>query len=343
MILAAIKDAHELGARLSECASIVNIDLRTLQRWQSEPMKEDGRKGPLNPHNRLSKKEREGVIEVANSEEFCDLSPNQIVPKLADSGIYIASEKTFYRILDEHQLVTHRGGTRPRQSKAPLELKATGPCQVWSWDITYLRSHIRGSFFYLYMMVDIWSRKIVGWEVHEKECTKLASNLVQQAIISERADPKQLALHQDNGAPMKGATLKATLETLGVLPSYSRPRVSDDNPYSESLFRTLKYHHQYPKEAFQSIEEAQAWVEGFVHWYNEEHMHSGIQFVTPEKRHSRQDESILMKRNSVYEAAQAAHPERWSRHTRNWSLPPVVILNPSKMTRESKRSRPQAA
>jgi transposase InsO family protein len=201
---------------------------------------------------------------------------------------------------------------------------------VWSWDITYLKSPTRGVFFYLYLVVDVWSRKIVGAEVYEEESSELASTLVEQTIASEQADPTQLVLHSDNGGPMKGATLKATLEALGVMASYSRPRVSDDNPFSEALFRTLKYRPNYPRKPFQSLADARRWVAEFVTWYNSEHLHSGIGFVTPSERHNGTDKKTLARRRAVYVAARKRHPERWARHTRNWSASTTVILNPSK-------------
>ncbi len=213
MILGAVREAREAGARLWRCAEVAGVDVRTLQRWERHPTGEDGRRGPTSaPHNRLTDEEREQVLTLLNSREYCDLSPNQIVPKLADRGIYIASESTMYRLLREAKLAVHRGHTRPRQTVRPEELIANGPNQVWSWDITYLKSPVRGCFFFLYLIVDIWSRKTVGWRVHDHESSELAAELVTHAITTEHADPQVLVLHQDNGGPMKGATLKATLE-----------------------------------------------------------------------------------------------------------------------------------
>lgn len=344
MILAAVAEARREGARLNRCAETIEIDTRTLQRWESNPAGEDRRRGPKSvPHNRLSDEERQEVTQVLNSAEYCDLSPNQIVPKLADKGRYIASESTMYRVLREAKLNIHRGRARPRQSLPPSELIANGPDQVWSWDITYLKSPTRGVFFYLYMIVDIWSRKVVGWRVHERECSELAADLVMSAISSEGADPSALSLHQDNGGPMKGASLKATLEALGVLASYSRPRVSDDNPYSESLFRTLKYRPGYPRHPFESLQHARLWVSKFVDWYNSEHLHSGITFVTPKQRHEGRDKQTLEQRSKVYDAARRRHPERWSGSIRNWSQTDVVVLNPAKHTNLSQVTAAHAA
>lgn len=344
MILDAVREAREAGARLSRCAQVAGVHVRTLQRWERHPTNEDGRKGPTSQaHNRLTEEERAEVLALLTSPEYRDLSPNQVVPKLADSGIYIASESTMYRLLREAKLNAHRGREKPRQSVRPDQLVATGPNQVWSWDITYLKSPTRGVFYYLYMVVDVWSRKTVGWRVHERECSDLAAELVKDTIKTENADPNVLALHQDNGAPMKGATLKATLEALGVMASYSRPRVSDDNPFSEALFRTLKYRPEYPAKPFESLQHARQWVAEFVAWYNDEHLHSGIGFVTPSQRHEGRDLAILQRRKVVYETARAQRPERWSGTTRAWKSDDTVTLNPAKHTKRSQDKAAQAA
>jgi len=187
-------------------------------------------------------------------------------------------------------------------------------------------------FFYLYLVVDVWSRKIVGWDVYEEESSALASALFERTCAALERDPKTLKLvvHADNGGPMKGATLAATFDRLGVQPSFSRPHVSDDNPFSEALFRTLKYRPEYPTRPFASVEDARQWVAAFVAWYNTAHLHSSIRFVTPEDRHSGRELDLLAGRKKVYEAAQAAHPERWSRTTRCWAPVATVYLNPEK-------------
>jgi len=242
--------------------------------------------------------------------------------------VYVASESTMYRILREEKLNTHRSASKPAKHKKPREHVAEAPNQVWSWDITYLKGPVVGTFFYLYLVVDIFSRKIVGYSVREKEFSDYAAILVNQACQREGIQRNTLVLHQDNGSPMKGATLKATLDKLGVTPSYSRPHVSDDNPYSEALFRTLKYRPEYPTKSFESLEAATQWVEEFVKWYNTEHRHSGIRYVTPHERHKGEDEEILAYRLSVYEEAKQKHPERWSGRTRNWEPIKEVYLNP---------------
>ncbi len=333
MILECIAEAVSAGAREFMACREIGIDRRTPQRWRARDVGDDMRHGPkTQPGNKLDSSERRKVLAVANSPEFRDMSPKQIVPCLADRNEYVASESTFYRVLHDEDQMNCRGPTKPRNSKRPTEYRAVRPNQVWSWDITYLRGPIRGQFFYLYLMIDVWSRDIVGWEVHETENDELSSALLVAAATNEEISLEGVVLHQDNGSPMKGATFKATMERLGVIPSYSRPRVSDDNPYSESLFRTLKCCPAYPKEAFASIEAARSWVEEFVNWYRFEHLHSGIGFVTPNDRHQGRDKAILEARRQVYEAARAKHPDRWNgRAVRDCRQVREVVLNPAKI------------
>ncbi len=248
MILGLLDEAVTAGPRQSKACEILGIDPRTAQRWRSQGIGEDLRTGTKNrPKNKLSKAERAEVLEIVNQPENRDLSVKQIVPRLADEGIYVASESTMYRILRETKQLHHRESSKPRTSCAPNALTATGPGQVWSWDISYLRGPVRGIFFYLYLVIDVWSRKIVGASVHESDSGDNSAALFRRAYAVEGVRPKMLHLHSDNGNPMKGATLLGTLQALGVVPSFSRPRVSDDNPYSEALFRTLKYRPEYQR------------------------------------------------------------------------------------------------
>lgn len=328
-----IDEAAASGARLRPSCDVLGLDTRTVQRWRTRC--EDGRSTCTrsSPANRLSDGQRQRVLDVASTPRFRDVSPKQIVAELADEGMYVASESTFYRVLRAASMQSHRGRARPPAHSKPREKVATGPNQVWSWDITYLRGPMRGQFFYLYLVLDVWSRKIVGWAVHHEECGTYAARLVQRATLRE-GSPADLVLHSDRGSPMTSATLLAMLDSLAVKTSYSRPRISDDNPFSESLFRTLKYRPAYPSKPFESIAAARAWVEHFVDWYNHEHRHSSIGFVTPDQRHQGVDVALLAQRRVVYEAARRAHPERWTGKTRAWSRPVVVALNPSDETRE---------
>lgn len=328
-----VEEAVNAGARRETAAELLGLSVRTLQRWADQgPGSQDQRRGPhTEPANKLSAAERRRVLQVANSPEYRDLAPAQIVPRLADEkGIYLVSESTLYRILREEKQLTHRERSRPATSTRPAEQVATGPNVVWSWDITYLPGPVRGSFFYLYLILDVWSRKIVGGAVHEEESSELASQLFLSTCLRLGLDPEGLVLHSDNGSPMKGATMLATLQRLGVMPSFSRPHVSDDNPYSEALFRTLKFRPEYPSEAFASLQEAQVWVAAFIDWYNTEHRHSAIRYVTPDERHDGREEAVLERRRRIYEAARERHPARWSGEVRNWTPITTVRLNPDR-------------
>jgi transposase InsO family protein len=334
MAIDLISEAVACGARRWRACEVLGISIRTLQRWESRPGCGDGRHGArAAPENALSEAERALVVAVANSPRYRDLPPSQIVPHLADAGVYVASESSFYRILREEKMLAHRGRSRAAVHNRPREQWADGPNQVWSWDITFLRSPVRGQFYYLYLVMDVWSRKIVGWAVHERESADYAAAVIRESALREGIDERQLVLHSDNGGAMTGATMVATLQWLGIVPSLSRPRVPDDNPYSEALFRTVKYRPEYPGGPFQSLEEAQDWVERFAGWYNYEHRHSAIRFVTPAQRHSREEPEILKKRKEVYEEAKRSRPERWSGQTREWTPKGKVVLNPSNRRR----------
>jgi transposase InsO family protein len=324
-----IDKATESGARLDKAAAMIGLSARTIIRWRHQAGGQDNRNGPIEaPSNKLSEQERKQILDVSNSAQFRDLSPKQIVPKLADQGVYLASESSFYRVLKEHKMLTHHQASKPAVSRRPKEHLATGPCQVWSWDITYLKTSVKGMFFYLYMVVDVWSRKIIAAQVFAEESMDHSARLLVKACLIHGVQPDDLVLHSDNGGPMKGATMLATLHKLGVTPSFSRPSVSNDNPFSESLFRTMKYRPEYPSKPFESVEQAQAWVDEFVFWYNTQHLHSAIRFVTPDDRHFGREEYILANRQVVYEKAKRRNPNRWSRGTRNWDPVRLVWLNP---------------
>jgi putative transposase len=204
---------------------------------------------------------------------------------------------------------------------------------VWSWDITYLATTVRGVFFYLYLILDIDSRKIVGGEVYPEASAEHAAEVCQRAHRREAVGATDRVLHDDNGAPMKGATQLATLQRLGVFPSFSRPSVSNDNPFSESGFATLKGSPAFPEQPCADLPQARSWVATFVAWYNETHRHSALKFVTPDQRHRGADRDLLAQRDALYQAAKAVNPERWSGPTRNWEPPASVLLNPGKPPR----------
>ena len=324
------------GANQGKTCEHLGITEKSVQRWRLKPVLDDQRRGPkTTPANKLTHEERERLVAVATNVEFRDLSPHQIVPRLADRGEYLASESTIYRVLKAEKLLSHRGRSKPREVARPRAYEATGPRQLFSWDITYLRGPIAGQFFYLYLFLDVFSRKIVGWEVHDCESAEHSSRLLAKICLAEGVQKNQITVHADNGGPMKGATMLVTMQHLGVVPSFSRPSVSNDNPFSESLFKTLKYCPQYPSKPFTSLEDARTWVAEFVEWYNTVHLHSAIGFTTPDSRHRGEDADILAQRKAVYEAAKQKNPSRWSGETRNCKKVEVVRLNWLKEERAS--------
>lgn len=328
-----IREACQAGARLKPACAHLGLDMRTYQRWtQGGQVKIDARPQAKRgePANKLSAEERTAVLAVCHQIDYAGLPPSQIVPRLADQGQYIASESSFYRILRDAQEQHHRGRSRvPRPAAEPPRLLARAPNQVWTWDISWLPGPVKGLFFYLYLITDLYSRKIVGWEVYECESAAYAAEVVRRAVLAERCLDQPLVLHADNGSPMKGETLLETLYRLGIATSYNRPRTSNDNPYSEALFRTCKYRPDYPAGGFDELNQARAWMQQFVDFYNEQHRHSAIRFVTPMQRHQGLDDEILTQRHALYQRARCQRPQRWTGNTRNWNPIDEVWLNPS--------------
>ncbi len=335
MLAQDIAIAQSSGARVKPACAIVGISVRTLQRWQmvEGQIRSDGRPMAVRPTpaHALSEAERAKLLAVANEPRFADVPPARIVPMLADEGVYLASESTFSRVLKAHGQMMHRGRAKaPKATRPPTTHIATGPRQVWCWDMTYLPAQVMGHWFYLYLILDLYSRKIVGWEVHETDDADHAAHLVRRTALAEgiAAMARKPVLHGDNGSTLKATTVLAMLHWLGVKPSYSRPRVSDDNAYAESLFRTAKYRPEFPAKGFTDLAHARSWAASFVHWYNFDHRHSGIRYVSPAQRHAGDDQEILAARHEVYLRARERNPARWSGATRNWSPVGAVTLNP---------------
>lgn len=325
-ILNLFDETLKLGASKDATAEALELDLRTIQRWKKGNSC-DQRRGPKTFYNQLSEEERNKIVEIANCKKFRNLTPNKIVPALADEGFYLASERTFYRVLKAENLLKHRAKQRPARYKRPEPIVATAPNKLWSWDITYLYSPVRGSYYYLYLVMDVYSRFIVGAEVHDEQNSELASKLIERCCREQNIDKEYLTLHSDNGGPMKGATMLATLQKLGVVPSFNRPGVSSDNAFSESLFKTMKYVPNYPRKPFTDLAAASKWCTEFVNWYNYEHLHSEIKYVTPFSRHNGSDLLILKKRTTVYEEARKRNPLRWKNTIRSWDCIKEVGLN----------------
>ncbi|GED21625.1 transposase [Halomonas halmophila] len=330
-----IDEARANGARLAPACRMLGLTARTYQRWtRGSILREDQRpfaERPV-PANALTPAEEQDVLDVCHRPAFDGLPPDQIVVRLLDEeNRHLASVSTFYRILRRHHEVVHRGRARaPKHHARPTTYRASAPNQTWSWDCTWLGGPIKGQHYYLVMILDIFTRKVVGWEVFLSESAHNSRTVLERAVLAEQVVNQPLVLHADNGSPFKGATLQEKLRNLEITPSYSRPRVSNDNPYSEAAFRTCKYRPDYPVSGFASIEKARQWVQSFVNWYNHEHRHSGIRFVTPAQRHAGEDKAILRKRHALYQAARRNNPARWSGKTRNWSPIKVVTLNPER-------------
>ena len=329
--------AHAAGARLHLACEVAGIDLRTLQRWKASDGLALGDGRPLavraTPSHALSPAERAAVLGAANEPRFADVPPARIVPALADEGIFLASESTFARVLRAHGQNARRGRAKaPRATRPPTTHIARAPREVWCWDMTYLPANVLGRWFYLYLILDLYSRKIVGWEVHASDASDHAAHLVRRTALAEgiAACLTKPVLHGDNGSTLKATTVLAMLHWLGVKPSYSRPRVSDDNAYAESLFRTAKYRPEFPNKGFADLDAARAWAADFVRWYNLDHRHSGIGYVSPAQRHAGEDHAILAARHALYTKARERNPARWSGHTRNWSPIGPVTLNPER-------------
>lgn len=335
-IVDGIDEAHRAGARLDRACTLAGIDVRTLQRWRQDGVVRDDRRPQAErpaPAHALDDAERAELLRVANDPRFADLPPAQIVPRLADEGVYLASEATFHRVLRAHGQATHRGRAKaPVAARTPTTHTAHGPGEVWCWDVTWLPSRVAGRWFYLYLILDLYSRKIVSHEVHEVESAEHAAQLVKRTALAEgvHAALTRPVLHGDNGAVLKATMVLAMLHWLGIAPSYSRPRVSDDNAFVESLFRTAKYRPGYPAAGFADLDAARQWAARFVHGYNHEHRHSGLRFVAPAQRHTGEDHDVLQARHALYQAARERHPRRWSGTTRNWAPIGPVTLNPER-------------
>ena len=280
------------------------------------------------PTRSLSQAEQQKVLEVLHSERFVDQSPAEVYATLLDEGIYLCSLRTMYRILAEHEEVRERRNQRRHPVYQKPQLLATGPNQLWSWDITKLPGPGKYTYFHLYVILDVFSRYVVGWMVAHRESEILAERLIRLTCQKQQIQPQQLTLHADRGSSMRSKTVALLLSDLGITKSHSRPHVSNDNPFSEAQFKTLKYQPQFPKQ-FGSIEDARTFCHPFFDWYNHEHHHSGIGWLTPAMLHYGQAEHVVQQRQQVLLAAYLAHPERFVQGQPSPpSVPTEVWINP---------------
>ena len=279
----------------------------------------------------LSSVERQQVFDIAHDERFVDLALPQIYAITLDEGCYVCSQRTMYRVLESRGEVRERRDQVTRPLYARPELLATGPNQVWSWDITKLKGPTKWTYFHLYVILDIFSRKVVGWMVAHRESAVLAQKLIDETAAKENIAPGQLTLHADRGSSMKSKDVAFLLADLGVTKTHSRPHVSNDNPYSEAQFKTMKYRPDFP-DRFGSIEDTRSFCRRFLDWYNNEHRHSGIGMMTPASVHHGRAHQVREQRALVLEAAWKRHPERFARQPQPPALPTAVWINPPATT-----------
>jgi putative transposase len=319
LIVAAEELAGRIGQTAQACEAL-GVARSTLYR-RRRPVTSKPKRRPR-PHRALDENEREGVLDALHSERFVDKAPAQVWATLLDEGIYLCSIRTMYRILHAYDEVRERRNQRRHPNYAKPELLAEAPNQVWSWDITKLRGPVKWSYYYLYVILDIFSRYVVGWMLAQRESAALAKRLIAESCRKQNIEPDQLTMHADRGSSMRSKSVAFLLADLGVTKTHSRPYVSNDNPYSESQFKTLKYCPQFPSR-FGSIQDARLFCCGFFDYYNHDHRHSGIGLMTPADVHYGRAEQLTTARRQILLEAHRTHPERFVRGT---PQPPVLPL-----------------
>jgi len=326
-VTAAVALAPQTGP--SATCRALGVARATLHRRQRPPATRPPRPRPARS---LAPEEEKAVLAALHAERFADRAPAAIVATLLDEGTFLCSVRTMYRLLAKHGEVRERRDQLRHPAYAAPELLATAQNQVWTWDITKLKGPVKWTYFYLYVLIDIYSRYVVGWMVAPRESAALAKKLIEESCAKHGIEPGGLTIHADRGSSMTSKPVALTLADLGVVKSHSRPHVSNDNPYSEAQFKTLKYRPDFP-DRFGSIEDARAFCVAFFAWYGAEHRHSGIAMLTPEDVHYGRAPQILAARGVVLDAAYALHPERFVRRPpRPAELPPAVWINPPAAT-----------
>jgi putative transposase len=334
-----IDEAVNNSARRKKACEMLDITIRTYWRWKKGPSGDRRKGADKRVARKLTDQERKAIIDQCCSSQNKDKTPYEVYfSLLEEDSLYIASISSFYRVLGAANKLHHRGNCKPRKKHSqPPEVIATGPNQVWCWDITWLATEVKGLYLYAYTIIDIWDKSIVGWDIHDREDAELARDLFQR--MKSKFNLHGIHLHSDNGNPMKGMTLLAFLYSMKVSVSRSRPRVSNDNPFIESFFKTMKYSVCYPGR-FKGLEHARSWMADFINWYNNNHRHSGINYVTPAQMRSGMHHEIFTARNEVIQAAYEKHPERWSKKPKQWGHEShTVYLNPSAETKQSIREK----
>jgi putative transposase len=321
-----VNAAHQLSKRVGVSAACQALGIPRSSFYRARRPKCAPKPRPT-PERALAPEEKEQVLQVLNSEPFQDRAPREVYAALLDDGQYLCSWRTMYRILKEHQLVRERRDQLRHPAYVKPELLASGPNQLWSWDITQLRGPTKWTYYYLYVILDVFSRYVPGWLIAACESASLAHRLIAETCAKQGIVSDQLVLHADRGSAMTSKSVALLLADLGVTKTHSRPHVSNDNPYSEAQFKTMKYRPDYP-DRFGSIQDARAWARPFFHWYNHEHYHSGLSLLTPATVHYGQAQAVLDRRQQVLQVAYAAHPERFVRGAPTPpSLPTAVWIN----------------
>jgi len=306
-----IQAAEQLAESVSVSAACQALGVPRSSLYRARQPKKARQPRPT-PERALSQEEKVQVRQVLNSERFQDSAPRQVYATLLDEGEYLCHWRTMYRILDEHGEVRERRNQLQHPTYAKPELLATGPNQLWSWDITKLKGPAKWTYYYLYVILDVFSRYVVGWMVAEREAASLAEKLIAQTCVKQGIDSDQLTLHADRGSSMRSKSVAQLLADLGITKTHSRPYTANDNPYSESQFKTMKYRPDFP-ERFDSVADARSWAREFFRWYNHDHRHSGLGLMTPATVHHGQAEAVRQQRQQVLLVAYAAHPERFVR------------------------------
>lgn len=314
--------AGESGAGLLMTCLFLGLTPRTIQNWKRHGVVDKRKGSPRHVAHRLTTEEEDEFYTIATSPRFADRTPDEIVAILLQEGQYKASVSTLYRILRKRDALRHRQESKkPTASEGPQMMPVTGPDQVWAWDITWLKTGVRGIFLYAYSIIDVYDRRIVGWVIEDHESEACAYALFARVLRGRKMMP--LFIHADNGNPMRGSTLAVLFDDLGITRSHSRPRKSNDNAFIESWHKTLKYTVAYPAP-FSAIAEARIWFSGFVDGYNHRHLHSGLDYVTPWQAHTGEATQIYQRRNETLDRARSDNPQRWrTQRTKRYGKPPV--------------------
>lgn len=323
-LVALIDEAISAGARQSRACEVIGLCERRLRSWRSTSV--DGRTGGYRATDQaLTEEEKDRIVETMNAEELRELPLKQAFHTLMDRGVYLASFSTVRRVMLERGERSRKTGTRKRNAGKRPELVATAPNQVWCWDISWLESPTKGKYFFLYMIIDMFSRKVVGWSVAAQESGTLARKIFAYALAAEGIRANQLIVHADNGKPMRSHTLQSLFNLLAVTASHGRPHTSNDNAYAESLFATFKDRVSYP-DYFRSLSAAREYCARFFTWYNSEHLHSGLDYLTPSQVHTGAWQEIIGQRNVLLDAHRQQHPQRYGGTKKRYALPELVRL-----------------